>query len=359
LNTPATLKQVVASVSAILCLAPTSCQGSDDSTSARDLRQELAAERLGTPVTDWPNELSGLARLRDGSLLAIDDEERRRVFLLPAPAATTPAHAIDLPIRMDDLEAATTDEEGHLYLLTSHSLTKKGKHRRDRRLLVRFDPSWPRSSAAPAVVRDLDHLLDAAYTAFLEGEPAITFAPIDFESRRRSSATFNLEGLTWYPAGQALLLGARHPLNRGRAVVFAIEPATALFAGDRVRLRVEVLDLEGRAIRGLAHDADRDGVLVLAGPGGSEGGGYAVFLWRPNLEAGDRDRLVELEVAELQSAPQPEGILPGQPPSAGGGGTILVVTEGRLGGNPPLFELDVSPLPSPGSASEPIDRSDR
>ena len=39
---------------------------------------------------------------------------------------------------------------------------------------------------------------------------------------------------------------------------------------------------------------------------------------------------------------------PGTPPSAGVGGTILVVTEGRLGGNPPLLELPVSPVPSPG-----------
>jgi hypothetical protein len=314
-------------------------------------------------ILPWPDELSGAALLPDGRLLLVDDEERRRVFLVELPAMPSPITptagpaAITLPIAVNDLEAATTDRRGQIYLLTSHSPTKKGKVRPTRRLLLRcrLTPAAVAGGAAAApaitslaVVRDL---LKVAH------HPELRDAP------------YNFEGLAWYPADgddrrrERLLIGVRTPMVGGRALVIAIGPPDALLAGEPVEREIFELELGGRGIRGLAYDPWREAVLILAGPIGSgslrPGPPYAVFRWDPTATAGGDTRMAggvlvrrvergsaglqELAVAGLEALPQPEAICAAGPPDAGGAGPIIIVTEGRTAEGPPVIILEAKP----------------
>jgi len=286
---------------------------------------QTASATAGTPVLAWPDELSGIARLGASQLLLVDDEERRHVFIQPrhSSAKTLELRQVELPLSLDDLEAATSDGLGRVYLLTSHSVSKKGKLRPERRRLVRL-PADPSAWASEVkVVLDLRQRLAAAI------EPLIQNA---------EHVNLNLEGLAWYPAAGlsgALCVGARSPLAGGHALVFEIEPVDALFTGEAVAVRAFTLDLGGRGVRGLAHDPYRDGVLVLAGAVRGDEPTPAIYLWRPRAESA----VIPLLAPGLERLPQPEAILAMGPLDGDGRGPILVVTEGTSSDGSPVVEL--------------------
>jgi hypothetical protein len=297
-----------------------------------------AAATGDPPLAAWPDELSGMARLADGRLLLVDDEERQAVFLV-CPAAdghipTTPPVRQRFPLRIDDLEAAATDSAGHVYLMASHSLTRKGHWRPDRFRIARLAAGWPgpaagvdTSRATPFGAVVIDDLLDRLLVCAAHAD--------------RASA-YDLEGLAWYPAGDRLLVGARSPLDGERALLFEIGPAAALFRGEPTRCRVHALALGGGGIRALAYDPWRDGCLVLAGASG--GHPAHVYLWRPPpADGGPGGRLFELDVPDLGALPQPEAIAAGGPVDARGAGPLYVATEGQWSEKPPLVVCQAGP----------------
>jgi hypothetical protein len=295
------------------------------------------------PPRTWPDEISGMARLGDGRLLLVDDEERETVFLVsPTPDGIPDEPPVErqLPVRIDDLEAAACDSAGRIYLMASHSLTRRGRRRPDRFRLARLDARWLEPPAhvdtmrgdAPGAVM-IDDLLDRLLACAGHEEWA---------------AAYDLEGLAWYPAGDRLLVGARSPRDEGRALLFDIGPAAALFRGAATRCRVHALDLGGHGIRALAYDPWRQGCLILAGGGR----GDAVYLWRPPPVDGREGMLLELDVPGLAALAQPEAIAAAGPVDARGAGPLFVATEGRRAEGPPVAVCRAGP-------PEPVEEPDR
>jgi hypothetical protein len=276
----------------------------------------------------WPNELSALARLPDGTFLLADDETRDQIFVWSGDPGRAPRPRA-LGLRLDDLEGAAADSHGTVYLLTSHSLTRRGRSRPDRARLARLRRG--------AELEAIDDLRPALVRLLGAGGSTDGSAP-------PGAGDLNLEGLAWYPAGERLLIGARSPITGGRAQVIELGPAPALFdppraAGDLSALDpvVHRLDLGGRGVRSLEYDPWRNAVLVLAGPAGAGARGYALFVWTP----GDDDRVVPLQAPALGDLRQPEAVAPAGPPDPVTGEAPLIVA-GE--GGPPV-EIRARPAP--------------
>ncbi len=270
-----------------------------------------APGRAGGPGISWPLELSGAARLPDGSLVLVDDETRDAVFLWSGRTDEGPAR-IGIGASLDDLEGAAADSSGLVYLLTSHSMTRGGKLRADRQRLVRL-------RLAPGARVEIAADLRAALGLLLTGDEAHPGPPL------------NLEGLAWYPRRDELILGARAPLSSGRALLVSLGPAGSLFdparaAGDLGPLHptVAALDLGGRGVRSLDFDPWRQAILILAGPPADGQEGSALYLWTP-----DEPAAVPLAVPGLGEIRRPEGVVALGPPGPDGASPVLIVGEGE------------------------------
>jgi len=257
----------------------------------------------------WPNEISGAARLPDGKIVFIDDDEDA-TFLWDNDSQHVPKRQ-PLPFSISDIEGIAADLSGTIYLLASHSITDKGDVDPRRRLLVQMGTGFRDCR----IVRDLTDTLISVLATSVD--------------------KLDLEGLAWYPDEQ-LLLGVRSPLHAGRAVVIRLWPSGKLFderaSGDftQVGIAVDSLNLNGRGIRSLDYDPWRRAVVVLAGPAGRGasrplGERFALFLWRP--ETGEIDSLAAIDLATFD---QPEAVVVlGGPDVSTGEQELIVASEGR------------------------------
>lgn len=256
------------------------------------------ADAILTQADAWPREISGACRLPDGRIVLVDDETRTTCYVWDGALGHLPFR-VPLSQPLDDLEAAAADSLGQVYLLTSHSLTKKGAARADRRHLARLaDLGSP--------VELADDLLGPLESALAVPAGAI-----------------NLEGLAWYPGADQLLLGVRAPLSGNLAQVVGLGPIAALFGQGRPEKPiVHQLDLAGGSVRSLDYDPWRRQVWVLAGPAGADTGEFALYRWDPATGALDRE-----VVPGLDRLPQPEAVV-ALPPGSDGRTRLLVAGEG-------------------------------
>jgi hypothetical protein len=256
-----------------------------------------AADPLTQPDA-WPREISGACRLPDGRIVLVDDETRTTCYVWDGASGHLPFR-VPLSEPLDDLEAAAADSLGQVYLLTSHSLTKKGAARADRRHLARI-------SDLGSPVELADDLLEPLESALAVRAGAI-----------------NVEGLAWYPGADQLLLGVRAPLSGNLAQVVGLGPIAALFGQGRPEPpTVHRLDLAGGSVRSLDYDPWRRQVWVLAGPAGADTGEFALYLWDPATGALDRE-----VVPGLDQLRQPEAVV-ALPPGSDGRTRLLVAGEG-------------------------------
>lgn len=291
----------------------------------------------GQPGSGWTGELSGVGRLPDGTFVLADDETRSVVFVWDGNPAHPPRRRA-IGLALDDLEGVAADSSGFLYLLTSHSPTRRGRVRRERERLARLAPETPSGGVSSGSTGSSGWAVSpgsaasrGSATPGIDVVEDLTTVVLDLLGSRRSQ--LNLEGLAWYPPGDRLLVGARSPLREGKGQVLAVGPVGRLFDAARLRgstvgldLDVHALDLGGRGIRSLAYDPWRGVVWVLAGPIDGERVEYALFLWTPGgatIEA--------VEAPELAEVRQPEGVEPmGRPDPATGETRLLVAGEGAL-----------------------------
>lgn len=216
-------------------------------------------------------EASAAARIGpDVYLVASDENDALTLYRRgePKPLVQT---AIELG-EIDDIEAAT-----HIgpiqFWLTSHSLTRKGKDRDERRILL-------------ATSVDGDGVLRTIGVPYRNIRADV--ARLIDESESDLEEQFDIEGVA-ADADGSLLIGLRAPLtDTGRAYVARIErpfdllgiAGAAPTGSPLVTLPVSELDLGGRGIR----DMERAGTgahafLILAGPSRDDGPRPALFWW--------------------------------------------------------------------------------
>lgn len=247
-----------------------------DTLPARPRAGAVMVERFGPYIF----AASGVAQLPDGRLLVVEDKKWHPLVLVDlfgrggvkefAPDELTRATGEKW---LSDLEGITSDDQGHLYAVTSHSLSASGAEHAERDLLVRFEIHGDSITNARVASR-----LKAAITAL---HPVLARGA--HKRPKGKGAGLNIEGIAWDASGERLLLGLRSPLIEESAIVVSLDNPAGVFdsaAAPRVSGPFR-LALDGEGIRDLTWDKTLGGYLVVAGSARrSKRSEAALWLWR-------------------------------------------------------------------------------
>lgn len=237
-------------------------------------------------------EASGVTKV--GSTVIIGGDEDSGVLWL-SEGNKTP-QKIKVPAKWDDLEGLATLDEKRFFLITSHSLTKKGKRRAEREQLFLMNLDSEISVEKTFSLRDL----------ILSGLEEKLAGEIDVKLLRKGTPDeggLNIEGLA-YTSGK-LYLGLRSPLTKkGEAIIIEMDQAQTNPQISRV-LRV---GLGGEGIRSL--DADLSGLLILSGPTSDRAGSFGLHSYKFFSE-----ELINLFPPGFSQLIRPEGVILESPES--------------------------------------------
>ncbi len=230
-------------------------------------------------------EPSGIQQLPNGKFFVVEDEIRHPFNLLEFnTVGNISGYALFPQIflsqeehdqqfqKLDDLEAIDIDEQGNIYVITSHS-QRQGKDREpDREKFVRFQIK-DNQFVDPIVITELKEQLLEAYPPFREN--------------LSEEEGFNIEGLTFDAQKQQMLIGFRSPLAGKKAIIVTLENVDAMFdRGETARFAEQqiFLNLKGEGIRGMAYDPRLQGYLVISGAAAKKQGEFHLWYWNGRPE---------------------------------------------------------------------------
>ncbi len=190
----------------------------------------------------------------------------------------------------EDLEAIAVDDEGFIYIITSHSREKDGVIYPQREQLIRFklDGNKPREMSAYGNLKaDI-----AAMHPLLAKSVKVTDV--------KNKGGFSIEGISFDKEKKSLLVGFRSPQSVGKAVLITVENPKDLFAeGAKAKIgeQMTLLDLKNNGVRGITYDPKLDGYLIISGPM-SRDRSLSFGLWFWNGKPGDDAVPVEIPGAD-------------------------------------------------------------
>jgi Protein of unknown function (DUF3616) len=235
--------------------------------------------RAQTQVLEYHGMCEASAAVAAGPDHFFAAEDEGSVLRLYARNDPEPIWKEDLGKKMDvdadDIEAAAA-VGNRIYWITSHSRTRKGKAKPERRYLFATDivgqGAQARLEAAGKPYAGLlDDLLD---------DPALDAFKLKKAAERtpEEKGGLNIEGLAATAEGK-LLIGFRNPVRKGWALVVPLgNPDAVVMRGAKARFGEAMrLDLDGLGIRSLERVGD--GYLILAGPFDDEGAGFSLRRW--------------------------------------------------------------------------------
>ncbi len=159
----------------------------------------------------------------------------------------------------DDLEGIAVDDEGFVYIITSHSRESDGLVYPQREQLIRFklDGSKPKKMAAYS---NLKADIAARYALFAESAEVTDV---------KNKGGFNIEGIAFDKDKKSMLVGFRSPQSDGKAVLVTVENPKDLFvegAKAKIGEKMTLLDMKNNGVRGIGYDPKLDGYLIISGP---------------------------------------------------------------------------------------------
>jgi hypothetical protein len=253
-------------------------------------------------------EPSAIQQLADGRFLVVEDEKQHSFSMVSIGAATdvesTPLgpgwfQSSNPFWKLDDLEGLAMDNLGYLYAVTSHSRTDDGDEKKARGRLVRFRIEGDRVVAAVVV--------DGLKRALVAMHPLLAAAARLADAK--SDDGLNIEALEISTDRKRLLLGFRSPLQGKCAIIASVENPTAMFeskAPPQVSSTLQLLDLGGQGIRGMAFIASLNGYLLISGPATRAPEAFGLWYWSGQPDAPAR----RVSVTGLSSFERAEGLCP-------------------------------------------------
>jgi hypothetical protein len=198
-------------------------------------------------------------RLKAGGVIAPTEEEQVYKTLLEKLKKS------DFDF-ITDFEDITASPQGEIYLINSHSLSKKDKRPPKRQRLVKLGVK-PESGEIVDAVANPRSLIDAVPA---ELKDSLTKRPGAMEGDKYTPG-FNIEGLAWAP-DNGLFAGLRSPLlDDKKAVVLRLTNVNSPFdnapdpsAPPKFIIEAK-LDLGGMGIRGMSYDEQNKGYWLIAG----------------------------------------------------------------------------------------------
>ncbi|VAW46117.1 hypothetical protein MNBD_GAMMA04-1167 [hydrothermal vent metagenome] len=235
------------------------------------LTHSALAEDIERQPCQTLTEPSGVTQLIDGRILVVEDEKKNPIRLLTrerdgsfsvTPLQTSSSRYSDPSGDSDlgtlaDLEAVATDNNGFVYAITSHSLTRKGKQSVAREKLVRF-------KVKDDSVSDVGVVLDLK-SAIIQLDKALKKASHVKDVKEGNG--LSIEGLSFDSKKQTLLIGLRTPIIDKKAVILVLKNPKAIFekgALPKFKKKPIYLDLDKGGIRSITFDATLDGYLILS-----------------------------------------------------------------------------------------------
>ena len=169
--------------------------------------------------------------------------------------------------KIEDLEAITSDEHT-IYAITSHSLNRSNKDKKERNKLLMMnyeDESLTDISIYKHLKEDL-----IAYKPNIFGDKLLGYNPI------------NIEALTVNPNDHFLVLGFRSPLYKLDAILIMIKNPHQLF-GDTAKKPIfsepVFIDLGGLGIRAMQYDNSKNGIWLVAGDSGDRMSKFQLYFY--------------------------------------------------------------------------------
>lgn len=230
------------------------------------------------PVFDEFRELPGIyepsaaEQMPDGRVFVVEDEIEHSVAILTIKDDGTfgverlDAQKFFQPILdgkdaqvPEDFEGIAVDDEGFVYIITSHSREEDGVVYPHREQLVRFklDGNEPKEMG---VYGDLKSDIASKHSLLAESAEITDV---------KNEGGFNIEGIAFDKDKKRLLVGFRSPQSDGKAVLVSVENPKELFEGDakaEIGDEMFLLDMKDNGVRGIAYDPKLDGYLLISGP---------------------------------------------------------------------------------------------
>ncbi len=157
-----------------------------------------------------------------------------------------------LHVSVKDIEGAALGKDKQVFLITSHSDKKGKKHNPARKQLVQITLKGNQITSQ----RHADTLL-----------PGIRKKLASTNAFKQSSLkTINIEGLTFDPTQEKLLIGLRTPLHNKKSIILTLNnPYNLISKGQHPVFtdNIIILDMQGGGIRAMAYDRTL-GIYLLA-----------------------------------------------------------------------------------------------
>jgi hypothetical protein len=251
-------------------------------------------------------EPSAIQQLTDGRFLVVEDEKQHSFSIVSIGVDTG---VVSTPLgpgwfqsnnpfwKLDDLEGLAMDNFGYLYAVTSHSRTDDGDEKKARGRLVRFRIESDR--VVDSVV------VDGLKSALVAMHPLLAAAAQHEDAK--SDDGLNIEALEISTDRSRLMLGFRSPLQGNLAIIANVENPTAMFDSKvppQVSSSLQLLDLGGQGIRGMAFIASMNGYLLISGPADRAQEAFGLWFWSGQPEAPAHRVLVK----DLPSFERAEGL---------------------------------------------------
>lgn len=215
--------------------------------------------QCATPAWSQPNlsfsdiyEPSDAIQIFDGSVLIVEDEGDHPLQLFSIASEKgelllSPKAITGDKIKAHDLEGITEGGKGDVFLITSHSATKKDKRSKTREQLLKVEIRGQQISN----LQVFDDLLPYIQKQLHE---SLNLSKKDIED-------INIEGIAFNYLKETLLIGLRTPLFQDRALMLSLLNPYDLFSKKqkpKFDLKIISLDLEGGGIRAIAYDKIHD-----------------------------------------------------------------------------------------------------
>jgi len=242
-------------------------------------------------------EPSGAEQLPDGRIFVVEDEIATSLAILTIQGdGSFDVQRLDpqamlrnveegaSPAISDDLEGIAVDDDGLVYVITSHSRETDGAVDPRRERLVRFRVDRDRLTEIEAYA-DLKRDIAAAYPRLARSTEVIDV---------KNDGGLNIEAIA-FDRDQMMWVGFRSPLAKGRAILVQIRnPKTMFAAGESADVGELVqLDLEKSGVRAMVYDPKLDTFLIIAGPV-SRDRSIIFRLWSWSGETDEPARLVTI-----------------------------------------------------------------
>ncbi len=200
-----------------------------------------------------------------------------------------------LPVKVDDLEAVTMGKGGQIFLITSHTARKNGKHKKKRQRLLQLTLKNNTISSlthTDTLLKDIRQYLQKSSSL-----------------NQIALATINIEGLTFDPLQKNLLIGLRAPLHNKKSIALILKNPYALKDGKQpVFADTPIfLDMQGSGIRAMAYNHDLN-LYILAGEIKNKKGKLRPKLWAWDGIPGHQPSKIRLP--KLKGIKNIEGITP-------------------------------------------------